>query len=238
MRRSQDVTMKQEAVTPRMSPKMSTKLATPPKLGTTASVAKKGGVKPATKADPSTPPAPVSSAAAPVADLTVGFPELLSAGSDAGFRDFVADLFAAASGMQAIRRALAKATGLTGSEIAVLLAIRRLSEAGSVSVKAIAEHLHVAGPHATTEIAKLVEAGFVTKQEDASDSRAVDIRLTNEGKRRLEKLTPLVRRVNDVLFEGVTSGEMEHVDRFFKRIIGKSTEAALRLERNPQAGKK
>ena len=182
-------------------------------------------------------PAPVSAATpapavvVPEAGLTVGFPELLIAGSDADFRDFVADLFAAASGMQAIRRALAKATGLTGSEIAVLLAIRRLSEPGTVSVRAIAEHLHVAGAHATTEIAKLVEAGFVTKQEDAADSRAVDIRLSPEGRRRLERLTPLVRRVNDVLFDGMTSDEMRHVDRFFRRIITKSTEAAARLER-------
>lgn len=234
--------MKQEAATPRINPKMGAKLAAPAKIVPTAPVAKKAAPKSAAKSEtrPATPaPAPAASAAAAATgELTVGFPELLSSGSDASFRDFVADLFAAASGMQAIRRALAKATGLTGSEIAVLLAIRRLSELGPVSVRAIAEHLHVAGPHATTEIAKLVEAGFVTKQEDASDSRAVDIRLSNEGKRRLEKLTPLVRRVNDVLFDGVTSAEMQHVDQFFKRIIAKSTEAALRLERNPQNGKK
>ena len=167
----------------------------------------------------------------PTGDVTVGFPDLLVGGSDADFRDFVADLFAAASGMQAIRRSLAKTTGLTGSEIAVLLAVRRLSETGIVSVRAIAEHLHVAGAHATTEVAKLVEAGFVTKQEDAKDSRAVDIRLSPEGRRRLDRLTPLVRRVNDVLFDGLTKDEMGQVAKFLRRIILQSVQAAAKLDK-------
>ncbi len=164
-------------------------------------------------------------------DLTVGVEALLVAGNDVAFRDFVADLFAAASGMLAVRRGLGKATGLTGSEIAMLLAIRRLSSSGvgSVGVRAIAEHLHVAGPHVTAETAKLVEAGLVEKRVDASDNRAVDIRLTAEGRQMLRKLTPLVRAANDVLFAGMSQTEMEHVHRFLKRIVDTSAEAVRRL---------
>lgn len=159
------------------------------------------------------------------AELTVGVEALLVAGNDAAFRDFVADLFAASSSMQAVRRALGRATGLTGSEIAMLLAIRRLSGDGSIGVRAIAEHLHVAGPHVTAETAKLVEAGLVEKRMDASDSRAVDIRLTGEGRRALRRLTPLVRRANDVLFAGMTETEMAHVHRFLRRIVTTSVAA-------------
>lgn len=163
-------------------------------------------------------------------DLTVGVEELLEAGDDAAFRDFVADLFAAASGMLAVRRALGKATGLTGAEIAMLLAIRRLSGAGSVNVKALAEHLHVAGPHVTAETAKLVEAGLVEKRVDQADSRAVDIRLTGEGKRALRKLTPLVRAANDVLFAGMSQAEMVHVHRFLRRIVATSAAAVAAVD--------
>jgi DNA-binding MarR family transcriptional regulator len=167
----------------------------------------------------------------PTPELTVGVEALLVAGNDAAFRDFVADLFAAASGMLAVRRGLGKATGLTGSEIAMLLAIRRLSSSGggSVGVRAIAEHLHVAGPHVTAETAKLVEAGLVDKRVDPSDNRAVDIRLTTEGRQALRRLTPLVRAANDVLFAGMSQTEMEHVHRFLKRIAGTSAEAVRRL---------
>jgi DNA-binding MarR family transcriptional regulator len=161
--------------------------------------------------------------------LTVGVEGLLVAGSDAAFRDFVADLFAAASGMQSVRRALGKATGLSGSEIAMLLAIRRLSAEGQVSVRAIAEHLHVAAPHATTEVGKLAEAGLVAKTTNPNDSRAVDVTLTAEGRRRLRRLMPLVRRANDVLFDGMTPDEMRHVHRFLERLIAQSTRATERI---------
>ena len=163
-------------------------------------------------------------------ELTVGVEALLVAGNDAAFRDFVADLFAAASGMLAVRRALGKATGLTGSEIAMLLAVRRLSAAGSDGVRAIAEHLHVAGPHVTAEIGKLVEAGLVEKHAVPNDSRAVDIRLTGEGRRALRRLTPLVRSANDVLFAGMTDTEMAHVHRFLRRLVSTSAEAVSRVE--------
>ena len=161
--------------------------------------------------------------------LTVGVPELLVAGTDAEFRDFVADLFAAASGMQSVRRALGKATGLSGSDIAVLLAIRRLAMAGRVSVRAIAGHLNVAAPHATTEIGRLVDSGLVSKRPDRDDSRAVDVRLTAKGRLQLRRLTPRVRRVNDVLFAGMTAEEMAHVHRFLRRVITQSTPAVERL---------
>lgn len=164
-------------------------------------------------------------------DLTIGVEALLVAGNDALFRDFVADLFAAAAGMIAVRRGLGRATGLTGSEIAVLLAIRRLSGDGAkVGVRAIAEHLHVAGPHVTAETSKLVEAGFVEKRVDKADNRAVDIRLTTEGRQALRRLTPLVRAANDVLFSGMTETEMAHVHRFLRRIATNSAEAVRRLD--------
>ncbi len=164
-------------------------------------------------------------------ELTIGVEALLVAGNDAAFRDFVADLFAAASGMLAVRRGLGKATGLTGSEIAMLLAIRRLSgETASVGVRAIAEHLHVAGPHVTAEIGKLVEAGMVEKRTDKSDNRAVDIRLTTEGRQALRRLTPMVRAANDVLFSGMSETEMAHVHRFLRRIVATSAEAVRRLD--------
>jgi DNA-binding MarR family transcriptional regulator len=163
-------------------------------------------------------------------ELTVGVETLLVDGSDAAFRDFVADLFAAASGMLAVRRGLGRATGLTGSEIAMLLAIRRLSSDGTtIGVRAIAEHLHVAGPHVTAEIAKLWEAGLVEKRVDKLDSRAVDIRLTAEGRQSLRRLTPLVRAANDVLFAGMDEAEMIHVHRFLRRIVSNSAQAVTRL---------
>jgi len=159
----------------------------------------------------------------------VGVDQPPTAGDDVAFRDFVADLFAAASSMQAVRRSLGRATGLTGAEIAMLLAIQRLSASGTVGVRAIAEHLHVAGPHVTAETAKLLESGLVDKRVDPKDSRAVDIRLTEDGERALSRLMPLVRSANDVLFAGMTDEEMDHVRRFLRRLVANSAEAVTRV---------
>ncbi len=163
--------------------------------------------------------------------LTVAVPELLVGGSDLDFRDFVADLFAAASGMQSLRRSLGKAAGMSGSDVAVLLAIRRLSRQDCVSVREIAEHLHVAAPHVTTELGQLAAAGLITKQANQRDPRAVDVKLTPLGRRSLALLTRLVRRVNDVLFSGISESEMQQVHRFFRRIIARSAQAAERIAR-------
>ena len=187
------------------------------------------GVKRQTSTKTSTPTEASTAAKAPDG-LTVGVDALLEAGSDAAFRDFVADLFAASSSMQSIRRSLARATDLSGSEIAMLLAIRRLAPDGSVGIRAIAEHLHVAGPHVTTEVGKLVEAGLVVKETRASDGRAVDIALTTAGQTRLQQLTPLVRAANDVLFAGMTEIEMQHVHRFLRRIVASSLEATGQVD--------
>ena len=101
---------------------------------------------------------------------------------------------------------------------------------GSIGVRAISEHLHVAGPHVTAEVGKLVEAGLVEKRTDDRDSRAVDIRLTSEGRRALRRLTPLVRRANDVLFAGMSETEMAHVHRFLQRIVATSAAAVAKVE--------
>ncbi|MGE0626957.1 MAG: MarR family winged helix-turn-helix transcriptional regulator [Hyphomicrobiaceae bacterium] len=162
--------------------------------------------------------------------LTVGIDALAGEGSDAGFRDFVADLFAAASAMQAVRRALGKASGLSGVDIAVLLAIQRLSVDGPVSISAIAGHLHMAGPQVTTGVGKLEAAGLATKHVTASDNRVVDVRLTALGRKRLAQLASRVRKVNDVLFAGMTAEEMLHVHAFLRRIIGNCTPSIATLE--------
>ena len=65
---------------------------------------------------------------------------------------------------------------------------------------------------------------------DGRDSRAVDIRLTPEGRRALRRLTPLVRQANDVLFAGMSETEMAHVHRFLQRIVATSAAAVATID--------
>jgi len=151
-------------------------------------------------------------------NLTVSLPELLVDGSDLKFRELVADLFAAAAGMLALRRALASSVGLSAAEYAILLATWHLQKKGAVGINTLAGQLHVAAANVTAEVGKLVKKGILDKQPHPKDSRAVLIRLTAEGTAILHELTPLLRRINDRLFSGNRARDMDAVANFLRHI--------------------
>ena len=151
-------------------------------------------------------------------NLTVSLPELLVDGSDLKFRELVADLFAAAAGMLALRRALATAVGLSAAEYAILLATWHLQKKGPVGINTLAGQLHVAAANVTAEVGKLVTKGIIDKQPHPKDSRAVLIRLTADGTAILHELTPLLRRINDRLFSGNRARDMDAVANFLRHI--------------------
>ncbi|MEM7541827.1 MAG: MarR family winged helix-turn-helix transcriptional regulator [Pseudomonadota bacterium] len=162
---------------------------------------------------------------------TVGLPALLSeTGEDAQFRDFMADLFAAGSCLRSVRRALGEATGLSGAAIAMLLGIQRLGAQGSVSVSALATHLHVAQPFATAEVGKLAKLGLVIKHASKADGRGIELELTANGVQQLAQLTSLTAIANDTWFSGVGITEIRHVQRFLRRLIEQSQAAVAAVE--------
>jgi MarR family transcriptional regulator, organic hydroperoxide resistance regulator len=141
---------------------------------------------------------------------------------DLAFREFIAELFAAAAGMQALRRAIARSIGLGGTEFAILLAIWRLGRPGPIGIKGLAEHLHVAGPHITDEVARLVRLRYLHKSPDLRDTRAVNLKLTRQGTALLASLAPVLERINLHLFEGVTSKDMRVLRILFQSLIDRS----------------
>ena len=88
-----------------------------------------------------------------------------------------------------------------------------------MTVRAIADHLHVAAAHVTTEIGKLVARDLLIKTSHPSDKRAVGIGLTKFGRRLFHRVMPMLREINDHLFVGIYYDEMVIVHRFLGRII-------------------
>jgi DNA-binding MarR family transcriptional regulator len=155
--------------------------------------------------------------------LTVSLAPFLTNGTDLQFREFIADLFAAAAGMQSLRRALANSVGLSAAEFSVLLATWYLQKKGRVGITAIAQHLHVASAHITAEVGNLVSANLIKKTQDSNDTRAVILVLTKQGEEVLARLAPLLRRINDRLFSGNTANAISVVARFLKHVADEST---------------
>lgn len=173
----------------------------------------------------------------PKPPLTNGTPELLHDGADAAFREFVADLFAASAAMQSVRRAVARRLGLRGSELAVLLAVSRLSPGGPVGVITVAGHLHVAASNITAEVNALVQAGLLAKMPREDDNRAVSITLTAAGQAMMKQAAPLLREVNSHLFGRLSRGSMAELRRVFSAVLAGAPAALASLEEPASAGR-
>ena len=151
-------------------------------------------------------------------NLTVTLPELLVDGSDLKFRELVADLFAAAAGMLALRRALAASVDLSAAEFAILLATWQQEREGEVGISSLARELHVAAANVTAEVGRLVRKGILDKRPHPRDTRAVLISLTGKGHAILALLTPVLRAVNDRLFDGNSARDINALGHFLRHV--------------------
>ena len=163
------------------------------------------------------------------APLTISRPDLMVGGSDAKFRQLVHNLFAFASRHEAIRAGHGARIGLTGIEYTFLIAVRHLEDEGDVSVKRLAEHLHLSGAFATTMIGKLIKRGLVNKEADAGDRRRVSVKVTEHGHALLSQLAPAQRKVNDAQFACLSKAEFNELCGLLERLID-SADKALALQ--------
>jgi DNA-binding MarR family transcriptional regulator len=138
---------------------------------------------------------------------------------DATLREFVADLYAAMSMMRLLRQEIASSLSLSMAEYSVLLAVWYLERGGETTVRAIADHLHVAAAYVTAEVGKLVDKGLLTKRPDPNDRRAVGVGLTAPARAVLTRLAGMLRDINTPLFKGVSYRELLTVHRFLRGII-------------------
>jgi DNA-binding MarR family transcriptional regulator len=138
---------------------------------------------------------------------------------DATLREFMADLYAAMSMMRLLRQEIASSLSLSSAEYSVLLAVWYLEREGEMTVRAIADHLHVAAAYVTSEVARLVAKGLLTKRPDPVDRRAVGVGLTKAARELFERLGPMLRNVNGPLFTGIYYRDLQIVHRFVRNII-------------------
>jgi DNA-binding MarR family transcriptional regulator len=138
---------------------------------------------------------------------------------DAELREFVADLYAAMSMMRLLRQEIAFALSLSSAEYSVLLAVWYLERKRDMTLRAIAEHLHVAAAYVTSEVARLVDKGLLTKKPDAVDRRAIGVGLTKKARDLLQRLVPMLHDINSPLFAGLYYRDLVTVHRFLRSII-------------------
>ena len=144
---------------------------------------------------------------------------------DAKMRTFIADMYAAMSLMRLLRQEIASALSLGSAEYSVLLAVLYLEQGDDMTLRAIADHLHVAAAYVTAEVGKLVDKGLLTKTPDPMDRRAVAVELSPAARELLSRLGPMLRDINGPLLTGTSMRDLDTVHRFFRGIISHGYDA-------------
>nr|WP_314073809.1 MarR family winged helix-turn-helix transcriptional regulator [uncultured Roseococcus sp.] len=162
--------------------------------------------------------------------LTISVPAFLKQGSDLEFRRLIHHLFGFLARLEAIREGHGATIGLAGIEYTVLVSIAHLSIAADVSVRDVAEHLHLSGAFVTTVTNRLLNKGLVAKRIDPADRRRLCLTVTNRGRDLLAKLAPMQRQVNDAQFEDLSAEEFRQLSELMERLVASSTRA-LSLQR-------
>jgi len=129
------------------------------------------------------------------------------------------------------REAFGRHLSLTASQFIVLIgtAYRQANE--GVSIRTLADHTQLAATHVTTEVGRLIEKGLLTKSANMRDRRGVLVRLTPKGEAAIREINPLLRRVNDCLFQNISREDFAVVGRFLSAFALNSENALAEIRR-------
>jgi MarR family transcriptional regulator, organic hydroperoxide resistance regulator len=158
--------------------------------------------------------------------LSVSRAACLENGRDDRLRAMLHALFVTAARFEDVRGAFGRRIGASGPQYTILAAIAERQNDEGIGIGALADHLHVAPSHITTEVNKLAALGLVEKRANPRDGRGVLVRLTRAGEAALDKLGPFRREINDLLFDAIDRAEFQTLARVFERFLV-NTERAL-----------
>jgi DNA-binding MarR family transcriptional regulator len=149
---------------------------------------------------------------------TISRIDYLKDGRDHAFR---AGVYAMVSGLGALLRCrdiFGKSLNLTGSQFAVLIGTAYRQGTGGVTIRELADHVGLAAPHVTTEVSRLIAMNLLIKRPHTVDRRSVLVCLSPSGEAEVERIAPLVRGVNDILFDGIDYQEFQAVSRVMRTL--------------------
>lgn len=163
--------------------------------------------------------------------LTISRSDYLRNGSDRLFRESIYALVQCTSRLLSCRDAFGGDLSLTASQFAVLMGVAYRQNAEGVTIKELAEHVALASTHVTTEVGRLERKGLLVKRQNTTDRRSVHVSLSPGGEQAIAHVAPLVRMVNDTLFEGIDPEALETTRQVARQLILNSDEALAKVRR-------
>jgi DNA-binding MarR family transcriptional regulator len=166
-----------------------------------------------------------------VPPATISLPAMLVAGSDVSFRETLYRMVFAFSRLVSCREAFGRLLSMTASQFIVLIGTAYRQGNEGVTIRNLADHTQLAATHVTTEVGRLMEKGLLTKSANMRDRRSVLVRLTPKGEAAIREINPLLRRVNDCLFQNVSRDDFAVVARFLSTFALNSENALAEIRR-------
>jgi DNA-binding MarR family transcriptional regulator len=166
-----------------------------------------------------------------VPPATISLPAMLVAGSDVPFRETLYRMVFAFSRLVSCREAFGRHLSLTASQFIVLIGTAYRQGNEGVSIRTLADHTQLAATHVTTEVGRLIGKGLLTKSANLRDRRGVLVRLTPKGEGAIREINPLLRRVNDCLFQNISREDFAVVARFLSTFALNSENALAEIRR-------
>jgi DNA-binding MarR family transcriptional regulator len=163
--------------------------------------------------------------------MTVTLPDMLAGGNDLAFRETIYLMVLAFGRLHSCREAFGRALSLTASQFIVLIGTAHRQGNDGITIRALADHTLLAATHVTTEVGRLIGKGLLTKQANTRDRRSVLVRLSRKGEAAIRSVNPLLRRVNDRLFQNVSRSEFDVVSRFLVKFAHNSEDALIEIRR-------
>lgn len=164
--------------------------------------------------------------------LTVTRRALLSRGSDVEFRRLIYRLLLVEERLRRARDFLGRQAGLTGPQYTMLITVAYLQGATGITVQSLARNLRVTSAFITAESRHLIERRLLAKRPNPHDSRSTLLSVTAAGRRRLEKLVPELRNINDAFFAHVTARSFRNAMEFLEQLIAGSERVMSRIAKH------
>ncbi len=113
----------------------------------------------------------------------------------------------------------------------MLTAIADLSSEQGIRPSALAKALGVAKPFVSTECAKLIRRGLVQKRPDPQDARGALLSITEKAFKELQRISPAVRRANDICFQSLSRTEFQRLCKMVDALVAHSAVALETLKK-------
>ncbi|MGI9281663.1 MAG: MarR family winged helix-turn-helix transcriptional regulator [Endozoicomonas sp.] len=136
--------------------------------------------------------------------------------------------------MTSVKKIMAEKIGLSTPQLNILLTLAEPDNTRGVNVRDVASILNVSGAFITVEVNKLVEAGYILKATNPKDRRSVLLRLTRNGKRKIDATLIELEQYNEQVFGHLSSLELDDLRNLASSLLGNGQEllASLNNENN------